>query len=52
MSSNKKYWKNVEEISPVQSVALTSLKHKEFVQEIPVDEFLGDKDALESSATT
>jgi molybdopterin-containing oxidoreductase family iron-sulfur binding subunit len=46
MSSNKKYWKNVEEISPVQSAALTSLKHKEFVQEIPVDEFLGDKDAL------
>ena len=52
MSSNKKYWKNVEEIRPVQSAALTSLKHKEFVQEIPVDEFLGDKDALESSATT
>ena len=52
MSSNKKYWKNVEEISPVQSAALTSLKHKEFVQEIPVEEFLGDKDALESSATT
>ncbi|MBK86850.1 MAG: quinol:cytochrome C oxidoreductase [Flavobacteriaceae bacterium] len=52
MSSNKKYWKNVEEISPGQSAALTSLKHKEFVQEIPVDEFLGDKIALESSKTT
>lgn len=52
MSSNKKYWKNVEEISPVQSATLASLKHKKFVQEIPVDEFLGDKDTLESSATT
>ena len=52
MSSNKKYWKNVEEISPGQSAALTFLKHKEFIQEIPVDEFLGDKIALESSTTT
>ena len=42
MSSNKKYWKHVEELSPGQEAAVTSLKHKEFVQEIPVDEFLGD----------
>ena len=52
MSSNKKYWKHVEELSPGQEAAVTSLKHKEFVQEIPVDEFLGDKDTLESSSTT
>ena len=52
MSINKKYWKNIEELSPSQSEALTSLKHKEFVQEIPVDEFLGDKSTLESSSTT
>jgi molybdopterin-containing oxidoreductase family iron-sulfur binding subunit len=52
MSINKKYWKNIEELSPSQSDALTSLKHKEFVQEIPVDEFLGDKSTLESSSTT
>ena len=52
MSINKKYWKNIEELSPSQREALTSLKHKEFVQEIPVDEFLGDKSTLESSSTT
>ena len=52
MSSNKKYWKHVEELSLDQEAAFTSLKHKEFVQEIPVDEFLGDKDTLESSSTT
>ena len=52
MSTNKKYWKNIEELSPSQNEAITSLKHKEFVQEIPVDEFLGDKSTLESSSTT
>ncbi|WP_412987883.1 TAT-variant-translocated molybdopterin oxidoreductase [Pontimicrobium sp. IMCC45349] len=52
MSSNKKYWKSVEELNPNQSSAVETLKHKEFVQEIPVDEFLGDKETLESSSTT
>ena len=52
MSSNKKYWKSVEELNPSQSSAVETLKHKEFVQEIPVDEFLGDKTTLESSETT
>ena len=52
MSSNKKYWKSVEELNPSQSSAVKTLKHKEFVQEIPVDEFLGDKSTLESSETT
>ena len=52
MSSNKKYWKSVEELNPSQSSAVETLRHKEFVQEIPVDEFLGDKSTLESSETT
>jgi len=52
MSSNKKYWKSVEELNPSQSSAVETLKHKEFVQEIPVDEFFGDKSTLESSETT
>ncbi|RZW44292.1 MAG: quinol:cytochrome C oxidoreductase, partial [Flavobacteriaceae bacterium] len=52
MSSSKKYWKSVEELNPKQSSAVEALKHKEFVQEIPVDEFLGDKETLESSSTT
>ena len=52
MSSNKKYWKSVEELNPSHSSAVETLKQKEFTQEIPVDEFLGDKETLESSSTT
>jgi molybdopterin-containing oxidoreductase family iron-sulfur binding subunit len=52
MSSNKKYWKSVEELNENTSSVVEALKHKEFVQEIPVDEFLGDKKTLESSSTT
>ncbi|MFD2542551.1 TAT-variant-translocated molybdopterin oxidoreductase [Lacinutrix gracilariae] len=51
MSSNKKYWKSVEELNENSSIVET-LKQNEFVEEIPTDEFLGDKDALESSSTT
>ncbi len=52
MSSNKKYWKNVAELDAKNSESIEALQHKEFVQEIPVDEFLGDKNTLESSSTT
>ncbi len=52
MSSNKKYWKSVEELNQDNGSMVEALKHKEFVQEIPVDEFLGDKDTLETSSTT
>ncbi|MBT8254843.1 MAG: TAT-variant-translocated molybdopterin oxidoreductase [Flavobacteriaceae bacterium] len=52
MSSNKKYWKSIEELNPDNGAAVEALKHKEFVQEIPVDEFLGDKDKLETSSTS
>ena len=52
MSSNKKYWKSVEELNPEHGSAVEALKQKEFVQEIPVDEFLGDKETLEASSTT
>ena len=52
MSSNKKYWKSVEELNENGSSVVEALKHKEFVQEIPVNEFLGDKETLESSSTT
>jgi molybdopterin-containing oxidoreductase family iron-sulfur binding subunit len=51
MSSNKKYWKSVEELNENSSVVET-LRQNEFVKEIPTDEFLGDKEALESSSTT
>ena len=52
MSSNKKYWKSIEELNESNSSMVEALKHKEFVQEIPVDEFLGDKNTLESSSTS
>ena len=48
MSSNKKYWKSVEELDQNSSIVET-LKQNEFVEQIPVDEFLGDKETLESS---
>src|SRR5690606_8497977 len=51
MASNKKYWKSVEELNPNSSV-METLKQNEFVEEIPVDKFLGDKENLESSSTT
>ncbi len=51
MSSNKKYWKSVEELNENSSIVET-LKQNEFVEQIPVDEFLGDKDTLENSSTT
>ncbi len=51
MSSNKKYWKSVEELNENSSIVET-LQQNEFVEEIPTDEFLGDKDKLESSSTT
>jgi molybdopterin-containing oxidoreductase family iron-sulfur binding subunit len=51
MSSNKKYWKSVEELNENSSIVET-LKQNEFVNEIPTDEFLGNKESLESSSTT
>ncbi|WP_299364923.1 TAT-variant-translocated molybdopterin oxidoreductase [Winogradskyella sp.] len=51
MSSNKKYWKSVEELNDNSSIVET-LQQNEFVEEIPTDEFLGDKQALESSSTS
>ena len=51
MASNKKYWKSVEELNPNSSIVET-LQQNEFVSEIPVDEFLGDKESLESSSTS
>ncbi|MGB3605609.1 TAT-variant-translocated molybdopterin oxidoreductase [Psychroserpens sp.] len=51
MSSNKKYWKSVEELKEDSSIVET-LKQNEFVKEIPTSGFLGDKKTLESSSTT
>jgi molybdopterin-containing oxidoreductase family iron-sulfur binding subunit len=51
MSSNKKYWKSVEELNENSSI-VEALQQNEFVEAIPTDEFLGDKEALESSSTS
>lgn len=51
MSSNKKYWKSVEELNENSSIVET-LRNNEFVEEIPTDEFLGNAEALSASSTT
>ncbi len=51
MASNKKYWRNVEELKADSSL-VERLSQKEFLEEIPTDTFLGDKDNLSSSSTT
>ena len=51
MASNKKYWKSVEELNENSSIVET-LKQNEFAEPIPTDEFLGNKENLETSSTT
>nr|WP_299175058.1 TAT-variant-translocated molybdopterin oxidoreductase [uncultured Allomuricauda sp.] len=50
MASNKKYWKSEAELNPNDSIVET-LRQNEFSEEIPVDEFLGDKESLSASTT-
>ena len=50
MASNKKYWKSEAELNPNDSI-VEALKNNEFTEEIPVDEFLGDKENLSASST-
>jgi len=50
MASNKKYWKNEAELNPNDSIVET-LRQNEFVEEIPVDEFLGNKETLSETST-
>jgi len=46
MSNKKKYWKNLSELSSEKVTGIDDIKQREFVEEIPVDEFLGDKENL------
>lgn len=50
MASNKVYWKNEVELNPDDSI-VEALRQNEFIQEIPVGDFLGNKDNLASSTT-
>jgi molybdopterin-containing oxidoreductase family iron-sulfur binding subunit len=51
MSANKKYWKSGEQLKD-DSPIMNKLEQNEFTEEIPTDEFLGDKESLESSKTS
>ncbi len=51
MASNKKYWKSVEELNENSSI-VEKLNRNEFVEDIPTDKFLGDKETLETSETS
>ena len=50
MASNKKYWKNEAELNPNDSM-VEALRQNEFVEAIPVDDFLGDKENLSATST-
>ncbi|WP_420402138.1 TAT-variant-translocated molybdopterin oxidoreductase [Flagellimonas sp.] len=50
MASNKKYWKSEAELNPNDSIVET-LRQNEFMEQIPVDEFLGDKENLSATTT-
>ena len=50
MSSNKKYWKSVEELN--DSSMVEALKQNEFSEALPVEDFLENKDVLEGSSTS
>jgi|SaaInlV_120m_DNA_3_1039746.scaffolds.fasta_scaffold01803_2 MoCo/4Fe-4S cofactor protein with predicted Tat translocation signal len=50
MASIKKYWKSVEELK--DSSVVETLSKNEFVETIPTDDFLGDKETLETSSTS
>src|SRR5690606_29519165 len=51
MASNKIYWKSVEELDKNSSI-VEKLRQNEFVEEIPTDEFLGNKETLDNSSTS
>ncbi len=50
MASNKKYWKSEAELNPNDSI-IETLRQNEFASEIPVEDFLGDKETLSASTT-
>ncbi len=50
MANSKKYWKDIDQLNEVPQFLEAS--KNEFPEDIPVDEFLGDKNSLESSSTT
>ena len=50
MANSKTYWKGLEQLN--NDPKFLESANKEFPEEIPVDEFLGDKETLENSSTS
>ena len=50
MGSHKKYWKSELELSEDNSI-VENLKNNEFASELPVDNFLEDKNTLQDTST-
>ncbi|MDA7768324.1 TAT-variant-translocated molybdopterin oxidoreductase [Flavobacteriales bacterium] len=50
MTKQKKYWKGLAELA--NDPAIENLKHNEFVEKIPVDDFLGDGETLSNTSTS
>ena len=48
MSSKKVYWKSLDQLDQSNEM-VKKLENDEFVEKIPVDEFLGDKDLMSQS---
>ncbi len=48
--ASKKYWKSEVELNPNDSM-VEALRQNEFVEEIPTDQFLGNKDGLSDTST-
>jgi MoCo/4Fe-4S cofactor protein with predicted Tat translocation signal len=49
MTKAKKYWKGLAELN--NDPVVEQLRQNEFVEEIPVDEFLGDKEISATSTS-
>ena len=50
MTKQKKYWKGLAELA--NDPAIEKLKENEFVDQIPVDDFLGDDENLSNTSTS
>ena len=50
MNETKKYWKSLSQLN--NDPIVKKLSENEFVEELPVDEFLGDQEALSNSTTS
>jgi len=50
MANSKKYWKGLEQLNNDPKFLASS--RNEFPEELPVDQFLGDKETLENSSTS